>query len=177
MFRSRMARFLSVLSATFALIAVSAHSQAGNLVLAFEGFPAAIDVLSFNNGARNQGSPTAGGGGVGKPAFSDSTFTALESPMTPMLLEHLTRGSHIKSARLQVFPPNLPPNAPPNVPPLSAWIFDDVMITGLQVTAGGAEPRTLTNFTFGYARLRYEVYVNGKVVSQTCWDVRTNARC
>jgi len=60
-----------------------------------------IDILSWSFGASNSGSMAfGGGGGTGKVAFQDLSFSKRVDKSSPKLLEHCANGKHIKKAVL-----------------------------------------------------------------------------
>ena len=62
-----------------------------------------IDVLSFSWGAHQQSSMGAGGGGgTGKASVNELSVTHMLDKASPVLLQHLMSGKHIKEALLTV---------------------------------------------------------------------------
>jgi len=60
-----------------------------------------IDLLSFSWGATQQGSHAGGGGGgAGKASFQDFHFVMKMSKASPLLLQAVATGKHIKQADL-----------------------------------------------------------------------------
>ena len=60
-----------------------------------------IDLLSFSWGATQSGTAaTAGGGGAGKVSFQDFHFVMKMNKASPLLLQAVATGKHIKQADL-----------------------------------------------------------------------------
>lgn len=152
---------------------------AGNMSLTIEGITMSVDVLSFNFGAKNAGSlSSGGGGGAGKVAFDEFTFTSSESAASPSIFDFVNRGRHSQSARLSVLNPD-------NGKPQSEWVLTDVLVSSFAVQNGEADPKAkqpntfaipVTAFGLTFAKACYRVFAaDGSVAKEACWNVVTNS--
>lgn len=130
------------------------------------------DINSFNWSVLATASYTGGGGsGVGKPIFSDFSWTQeLDSSFTPLFAD-ISTGKHIKNAVVDFTSIGAKPQV------YFKMTFDDVLLTGLALSATGtSDPLFAGSFTYGKVTLDYWAQnMDGSLgqKSSASYDVRT----
>ena len=133
------------------------------------------EVLAWSWGATQSGTMHTGtGGGSGKANFQDISFTKYIDKGSPLLLDKLAGGTHIKHATLVV--------RKAGGSPLEYLTFkmEDIIVTSVSTGGSGGEDRLTENVTLNFAKFDLE-YVQQKddgtgdapVIAK--WDIPANA--
>ena len=133
-----------------------------------------IDVLAWSLGLSQSGSfHVGGGGGAGKAAVQDISFTKYIDKSSPELRLRVAQGNHINNAKLVV--------RKPGRKPCEYFVvdLDKVMVTSVSAGGSGGEDRLTENVTLNFAKIRWtytEQDLNGVCSKSTTtgWDVETN---
>jgi type VI secretion system secreted protein Hcp len=115
--------------------------------------PDEIDIKSWAWGLSNSGSPhVGGGGGAGKPSFLDFSWSqGIDKSIVPIFMGVAT-GEHIRSARLDVVK-----DSGDDAASFFQMVFEDVLLTELQLTGTAAGQSATGKLDFGKVKLRYRV--------------------
>ena len=160
----------------FALSAAAAF--AGNMTLTIGTLPA-VQLTGFSTGATNPVSFSGGGGGsTGKAIFKEFSFKAAQSSATPTLMNNLSQGRHVASAKVQV-------RTPDGARLVSEWTLTNVLVTAVDVFNGDADPKARgpafflapeTLFSLQFTKYCYKVFAadGTTIASEMCWDLATN---
>jgi type VI secretion system secreted protein Hcp len=105
-----------------------------------------IDVSAWSLGVTNSGS-AGGGGGTGRPAFTDLAVTKLVDRATPLLMLAVATGRHLRSAKLTLT------SGGPH--PLEYLIIDleDVLVTSCLLADTADPDRPVENVTLDYGKI------------------------
>jgi len=104
-----------------------------------------IDVLAYSWNAMNSGDMhTGGGGGAGKSEFGDLTFTKYLDSASTVLLQHLSKGTHIPEGNLVV--------RKAGDSPLEYLKFDfkEILVTNVSTGASGGDDRLTENVSLSF---------------------------
>lgn len=109
------------------------------------------EVLAWSWGATQHGTMHTGtGGGSGKVSFQDISFTKYIDKGSPLLLDKLAGGTHIKSATLVV--------RKAGGAPLEYLTFkmEEVIVTSVSTGGSGGEDRLTEHVTLNFAKYDYQ---------------------
>jgi type VI secretion system secreted protein Hcp len=110
-----------------------------------------VEVLSWSWGvAQSESSTHGGGGGAGKASFHDFNFTHHIDKASPLLMKSCATGVHIPEATITVR------KAGKGQQEYLVIKMNDVLITSVAMSVGGAEPITAENVTLQAARVDLE---------------------
>ncbi len=150
-----------LLSATFILgvIAIPNAEAAVDMFLKIEGVDGEstdkdhadeIDVLAWSWGMSNSGSMhTGGGGGAGRVAIQDFSFTKYIDKSSPMLLLKCANGGSFDEATLVV--------RKAGGSPLEYFTlkFTNVIVSSVSMGGSGGEDRLTENITLNFAKVKW----------------------
>jgi type VI secretion system secreted protein Hcp len=106
-----------------------------------------IDVMSWSWGETNAGSHGAGsGGGAGRVAFQDFSFSTRVSKASPALFLACATGQHFKQAKLDAR------KAGKSQQEFLTWTFSDVLVSSYQTTGADGDDRPLDSVSLNFAR-------------------------
>lgn len=109
-----------------------------------------IDVLAWNWGIANNGTThIGGGGGSGKSSVQDISLTKYIDKASPLLLQCVTKGTHIATGKLIV--------RKAGDKPLEYIVIElkEIMITSVSFGGSGGEDRLTENVTLNFAEFTY----------------------
>jgi type VI secretion system secreted protein Hcp len=109
-----------------------------------------IQLLSFSWGESSPGTfdSALGGMSAGKVSLMEAQFAAVDNKAFPKLALSCAQGSHIKEAKVTIRRAGETPQD------YHTFTFTDVLVTGLQISAGGDLP--MLNFSLGYGKFETE---------------------
>jgi len=174
-----------LLSATFILgvIAIPNADAAVDMFLKIEGVDGEskdyahqdeIDVLAWSWGMSNSGSMhTTAGGGAGRVAIQDFSFTKYIDKSSPMLFLKACNGGTFADAKLVVR------KAGGDAVEYFTLEFTDVMVSSVSVGGSGGEDRLTENITLNFAKVKWtytEQNPDGSAAGsqEKSWDIAEN---
>ena len=133
-----------------------------------------IDVTAWSLGVTNSGTHSGGGGGAGRPSFTDLAVSKLLDKASPALMLAVATGRHLRSGRLTVT------SGGPR--PLEYLVVDleDVRVTS-SLLADAADPdRPTENVALAYGKIHVAYTQQSPTggagsVSQFTWDLIRNS--
>jgi type VI secretion system secreted protein Hcp len=135
-----------------------------------------IDVLAWSWGESNSGTVHAGtGGGAGKVAFQDLSFTMRVSKASPALFLACASGQHFKDAKLTGR------KAGKDQLEYLSWTFSDILVTSYQTGGSEGEDSQMENVTlnFSKAQVSYKAQKADGTPDTPInagWDIKTNTK-
>lgn len=134
----------------------------------------AVDVQAFSWGVSNAGSVSGGGGGAGKAAFQDLSFSKLLDKTSPVLALSCASGAHIKTATLYVRKAG---EAPKDYHIIT---LHDVLVSSVS-QSGGSDGSVYETVSLSYGKIEWEYVPANPDGSQGTpvkagWDVVANTR-
>jgi type VI secretion system secreted protein Hcp len=135
-----------------------------------------IDVLSWSWGMSQSGTfHSGGGGGAGKVAVQDLSFTHYVDKSTPDLMVHCASGKHIKNALLVVR------KAGDNPLEYLKITMTDVLVSSVHSGGSHGEDRLTESISLNFAKVKTEYTVQtqdgGKgPTGEMTWNVATNSK-
>jgi type VI secretion system secreted protein Hcp len=136
-----------------------------------------IDVLAWSWGMSQSGTfHTGGGGGAGKVAVQDVSFTKYVDVASPLLMLYCATGEHIPEATLTV-------RKAGGKAPLEyvKVIMKKVMVTSVSTGGSGGEDRLTENVTLNFGNCEFD-YIkqkedgSGEAPKQFKWDIEANKK-
>lgn len=132
-----------------------------------------IDIDSFTFGLTNGGAwASGGGGGAGKVAFQDITFSKSADSSTGPLMEACAKGTHIKEGLLTVR------KAGGQQEEFYKITLNDILVTSISNGgAAGGNPTETVSLNFGLIKFDYkEQAADGTLagVVKFGWDIKKN---
>jgi type VI secretion system secreted protein Hcp len=110
-----------------------------------------VEVLSWSWGVSQSGTgPAGGGGGQGKANFHDFNFTHHIDKSSPLLMKACATGTHIKEATITMR------KAGKGQQEFLIIKMDDVIITGVHMSAAGDPASTAENIAMQFAKVALE---------------------
>jgi type VI protein secretion system component Hcp len=126
-----------------------------------------FNLLSYSQGVANPastGSP-GGGGGAGKATATPFSFTKLVDKGTPMLIQTIFTGQHIKDVTITI--------QPPGSKDTTRYLLHEVTVASEQLghngTAAGQQTETVG--------LTFQTITINNGGNNTCWDLAMNKPC
>jgi type VI secretion system secreted protein Hcp len=135
-----------------------------------------IDVFSWSWGETNAAPPHAGGGGgAGKVAMQDLTFTSFMSKASPKLLLACASGQHVKEAKL------VGRKAGKGQQEFLTWTFSDILVSSYQTGGAEASDTPVDSVSLNFAKLKFEYRAqkaDGSLDAPVTagWDVKANTK-
>jgi len=123
-----------------------------------------IDVASYSEGV-SVPSGGSGGGGAGKPSFTDLQVSGVLDAAYPALFLTSATGRHVKGATL---------TACTDANKCAASAYAQIVLTDVVITKVVVSGDRQVDFSLGYARIAWRFLRDGKVVSESQFDLRTN---
>ncbi len=109
-----------------------------------------IDVLAWSWGMANSGTThVGGGGGSGKVAVQDLSFTKYTDSASHLLISHCCDGKHIEKANLVVRKAGGTPLEYIKIE------LEDVLVCAVSQGGSGGEDRLTENVTLNFAKFKY----------------------
>jgi type VI secretion system secreted protein Hcp len=131
-----------------------------------------IQILSFSWGASNVSSVAGtGGSGAGKVDLADFSIMSYFDKSTPKLFKSICAGTHIKTGTMSAVKAGTDGKAYLKVD------FDELFITGLQISASSEIPSISISFSYNKIKIDYSTQnEQGQVVSTGAqgWDLKAN---
>jgi len=110
-----------------------------------------IEVLSYSWGVSNAGSMASGsGGGEGKAAFHDITFTHVMDKASPVLMQACATGAHLKEATITHR------KAGKGQQEYLIIKMNDVLVTSVQHGSSGGDGAPAENVTLSFAKIDFQ---------------------
>ena len=110
-----------------------------------------IEVLSWHWGATQTGTTHSGpGGGAGKANFQDVTITKHMDSASPLLLDHVAKGVHLKQAMLVIRKAGSKPLE------YLKLKMSDVLISSFQTGGTGSDERLTETLGLNFASYEFE---------------------
>ncbi|MEP6491160.1 MAG: type VI secretion system tube protein Hcp [bacterium] len=134
-----------------------------------------INVLAWSWGASQSGSThISSGGGAGKANFQDISFTKYIDKSSPLLLQNVANGKHIKEATLTVRKAGEHPLEYLKIK------MQDILVSSYSTGGSGGEDLLTENVTLNFAKvdLTYTPQKGdgtGDVAVVMSWNIATNA--
>jgi type VI secretion system secreted protein Hcp len=116
-----------------------------------KGMEGQIDILAWSWGMSQSGTTHMGtGGGAGKVAIQDLSFTKYVDSSSPNLLAKCCTGEHFTTATLTI--------RKPGKTPLDYLIivFTDLIISSVSVGGSGGEERLTENITINFSKFEHK---------------------
>jgi type VI secretion system secreted protein Hcp len=133
-----------------------------------------VDVLSWNWGMSQSGTThMGGGGGSGKVAVNDLTFTKYVDAATHALMKACCDGSHYEEAKLTVR------KAGKDALEYIKLTMKEVIVTSVSTGGSGGEDRLTENVTLNFAEFKLEYTPQkpdgtGDSAKEVAWNIAKN---
>ena len=135
-----------------------------------------IHIESFSWGLSQQGTfSSAGGGGAGKVQSTDLTVMKVLDKSTPLLMQHICGGKHIKDGLLTVRKAGDKPLEYLKIK------LTDILVSSIQHSAGGGSELTMESLSLNFAKFEL-AYVeqkpdgSGEPPVPAGWDLKKNEK-
>lgn len=132
-----------------------------------------IDIQSFEWGAMQVGTMSAGGGGgSGKVSFNDLNVTTSIDKATPALLKHCSSGKHLGEVNLSIC------KAGGSQIEYATIVLKDVLVTFVDFSGGSSE-QVAARYSFQSSKVEHHYWVQTAqgakgAESQMGWDIKAN---
>lgn len=136
-------------------------------------YPNSIEIESFSFGVSNAGTIVVGGGGTGKAAFTDISFTKRLDKSSPILYLNCANGKHLASATLIL--------RKAGEKPLEYYVvkLTDVIISSVQTSGAAGSDVPTESFSLNFAKIEF-IYTPQKpdgsagTPVRSGWDLQGN---